>query len=174
MLNSLCRFIHSQADQFEWVLVNTQDEVLQFLFNDPGSSSHLRLFADTHEQVSTTAVGVMYRVINLPGLFENLGEYNFNQQNLKLKITISDTLCPENSGSIVACFVNGKVNLVNKNTYDVEIELDVADFSSMFMGAVTFSALEQLGRVKISNVQYLDTVNRIFLTNQKPMCMTYF
>lgn len=174
VLNSLGSFIRSQADQFEWVLVNTQDEVLQFLFDDPGSSSHLRIFADAHEQVSITAVGMMYRVINLPGLFENLGEYNFNQQNLKLKITISDTLCPENSGSIVACFVNGKVSLSDENTYDVEIELDVADFSSMFMGAVTFSALEQLGRVKISNVQYLDTVNQIFLTNQKPMCMTYY
>jgi predicted acetyltransferase len=63
---------------------------------------------------------------------------------------------------------------VNENTYDVKIELDVADFSSMFMGAVTFAVLEQLGRVKISNAQYLDMVNRIFLTNQKPMCMTYF
>jgi predicted acetyltransferase len=174
ILNSLCSFIRSQADQFEWVLVTTQDEVLQFLFDDPGSSSHLRFFNGTYEQVSATALGVMYRVINLAGLFENLGEYNFNQQNLKLKITISDTLCPENSGSIIACFVNGKVNLVNENTYDVEIELDVADFSSMFMGAVTFSALVELGRVIISNVQYLDTVNRIFLTNQKPMCMTYF
>jgi predicted acetyltransferase len=174
VLNGLCSFIRSQADQFEWVLVNTQDEMLQFLFDDTGSNSHLRIFDDVHEQVSTTAVGIMYRVINLPLLFENLAEYNFNQQNLKLKITISDTLCPENSGSIVACFVHGKVSLSEENTYDVEIELDVADFSSMFMGTVTFSALEQLGRVKISNDQYLDTVNRIFLTNQKPMCMTYF
>ena len=174
VLNSLGSFIRSQADQFEWVLVNTQDEVLQFLFDDPGSSSHLRIFDDAHEQVSTTAVGIMYRVINLPALFKNLGEYNFNQQNLKLKITISDTLCPENSGSIVACFVNGKVKLNEENSYEVEIKLDVADFSSMFMGAVTFSALEQLGRATISNVKYLNTVNRIFLTDQKPMCMTYF
>lgn len=177
-LNSLCSFIRSQADQFEWVLVNTQDEGFQFLFDDLESSSHLRIFANEHahtpEQVSTTAIGVMYRVISLPALFKNLGEYNFNQQNLKLKITINDTLCPENSGSIVACFVNGKVNLSEENSYEVEIELDVADFSSMFMGAVTFSALEQLGRAKISNVLYLDTVNRIFLTNQKPICMTYF
>jgi hypothetical protein len=48
----------------------------------------------------------------------------------------------------------------NENTYDTKTELDGADFSSMFMGAVKFSALKQLGRVKISNAQYFyDTAN---------------
>jgi len=57
---------------------------------------------------------------------------------------------------------------------DVEIEMDIAEFSSMFLGVITFKKLYEFNLANISDISYLDTVNRVFQREEKPACMTSF
>jgi predicted acetyltransferase len=58
--------------------------------------------------------------------------------------------------------------------YDVSLRLDIAEFSSLLAGSVDFSSLFRYGLVEISDPAYVNTINRIFAVEQKPMCTTSF
>ena len=52
--------------------------------------------------------------------------------------------------------------------------LDVASFSSLITGAVDFKSLYRYGLADISASRYVDTINKLFLTEEKPICTTPF
>ena len=85
-----------------------------------------------------------------------------------------DSFFKENEGSTLIHFVNGKPHLKDKGRHDVEIHLDVSDFSSLIMGVVNFKTLFEYRLAEISDTNYLGTVNTIFITEEKPKCTTLF
>jgi len=116
----------------------------------------------------------MYRVIDTKGLFKILSNHNFGDQSCKLRLIINDNFFYKNKSSTLINFVNGIPHLKVKGNHEVEIHLGVSDFSSLIMGVVNFKSLYEYGLAKISNIKYLDTVNKIFLTEKKPICTTLF
>ncbi len=58
--------------------------------------------------------------------------------------------------------------------HDVAVALDVAEFSSLLMGAVGFRSLYDFGLATISDPAHIATVDRIFAADQKPICTTAF
>jgi hypothetical protein len=58
--------------------------------------------------------------------------------------------------------------------YDVEVGLDVADFSALVMGTVRFRSLHDYGLAEISDPGAIDTLDRLFRTERKPICTTPF
>ncbi|MCZ7674065.1 MAG: sterol carrier protein domain-containing protein [Chloroflexi bacterium] len=52
--------------------------------------------------------------------------------------------------------------------------LDISDFTSLALGAVTLRQLVRFGLAAISDSAYLPTVNQIFYTEDKPQCITTF
>ena len=54
------------------------------------------------------------------------------------------------------------------------IQLDVADFSSLVLGAVGFKTLHAYGLAKLSDPEALDQVDRLFHTEARPRCVTAF
>jgi predicted acetyltransferase len=91
-----------------------------------------------------------------------------------VKISIKDTLLPSNNGSTIILIQNGKSILAGNDRYEVEITLDISDFSSLIMGAIDFRTLFNFGLAEISDENYLDKIHRIFYTEQKPVCITDF
>jgi hypothetical protein len=85
-----------------------------------------------------------------------------------------DSFWPENEGSTVVHFANGRARLDSGEGYDVAITLDVAEFSSMVVGAVGFKQLYDYGLAHISDDAYIDVVQRLFQAEQKSLCMTRF
>ncbi len=81
---------------------------------------------------------------------------------------------PENGGEYVLVIENGCATLVPDGDTDVTISLDVSEFSSLATGAIGFRKLYQYGLAMISDATYLDTVDRLFHTDQPPLCMTHF
>lgn len=172
-LAELLTFLHSQADQIRFVVIRTQDEAFHHLLSDPRNDSEV-LLPSVYHPSNVQGVGLMYRVIDLPGIFERLREHDFGGQSCRVKITIADGFFLTNAGSLVVDFREGKPSVSEADTADVEIRLDVAEFSSLLLGVVSFRSLYRYQLADISDPQYLETINRLFLVEEKPVCLTAF
>jgi predicted acetyltransferase len=169
----LLTFLHTQLDQIHRVVFATQDEFFHFLPTDPRDGSDHIIPAISHE-TNVQGVGIMYRVVDLRRIFQVLREHNFNGQNYRLKINLRDKLLPQNEVPTTVHFGNGFARLKGVVDCDVEIDIDVSDFSSLIVGAVDYRALVEYGLSDISNRRYVDVVTATFRAEQKPICHTLF
>ena len=158
-------------------MLNTQDDQLyHMLFSAPGSTDsftndgyfHLGTYRPYHRS-NEAGVCCMFRVLNTPGIFEALQAHNFGHQTCRVNIAIEDDFLPENNGSTIVHFENGTPHVTPKASYDVTISIDIASFSSLLIGVVTFNNLYNYGLATISSTDYLDTITRLFLTDAKPL-----
>ncbi|MEH7334462.1 GNAT family N-acetyltransferase [Neobacillus drentensis] len=172
-LLEICTFLHTQADQVNRIVWNTQEENVHFLIEDPRNGSH-NLLPSVYHESSLSGVGLMYRIINVHGIFEDLKNRNFNHVTAKVKLKIKDTLLPQNNVELILHAQNGWVKVASNGDHDVEISLDISDFSSMLMGVITFKELYILGRTEVSNSKYIQTMNRLFFSIEKPRCTSVF
>ena len=69
---------------------------------------------------------------------------------------------------------NGQATLLDGGAADVEIGLDVSNFSSLMVGAVDFARLYGYGLATISDAAAVPLVDRLFRAGQRPWCMTHF
>jgi predicted acetyltransferase len=172
-LASLFGFLHSQADQVRRVVFNTQDEDFYHALRDPRNGTG-KLLPDVYHESNTQGVGIMYRVLDTPGIFTLLRDHNFGIEDCTLKLMVRDSFFPENDGSTILQFRQGRPSVQTGGEYDIEIALDVAEFSSLLMGAVRFTSLYNYGLVEISDQSEVDTIDRLFRTERKPICTTPF
>ena len=172
-LSQLMTFLHSQADQINRVVFNTQDSDFHHLLTSPLNGSD-NLIPSIYHESNAQGVGIMYRVIDVPKLFTAAKAHNFGGQNCRLKIILEDSFFPQNTGSTRVDFVNGTPHLVSDSSHEVEIRLDVSDFSALVMGTVRFEWLVGNGRCALSDPAYLNTIHNLFTTHNKPLCMTHF
>ncbi len=172
-LRSLMTFLSTQEDQINRVIFNTLDENFHHLLLDPRDSSD-NLMTQVYHESNLQGVGLMYRVTDTRVLFEALRDHNFNNQSCKLKLNIRDSFIKENDGSVIVHFIGGKAVLSEVSEYEAEVDLDIADFSSLIMGAVGFKALLKYGIAKLSDSKYAEIVDRIFEMPEKPICLTLF
>lgn len=171
-LSELLTFLHTQKDQIRYVFINTQDEYFHHLMPDPRNNTD-RLIPSVYHESNTSGVGLMYRVIDVRGMFQTLKSHNFQNGTCKIKISVRDNFFEENDGEIIVHFDNGTPHLDCKE-YEVEISLDVAEFSSLVMGVVPFDRLYFYRLAEISDPRYLDTITEIFRSREKPVCTTEF
>ncbi|WP_420631160.1 GNAT family N-acetyltransferase [Candidatus Leptofilum sp.] len=172
-LRGLLAFLRAQADQIETVIFNTYDEDFHLLLHDPRNGSH-NLMPSVYHESNTQGVGIMYRVIDVPRLFDLLAGHNFGGQTLTLQLNLRDSFWPDCDGTWVLVAENGRITLNPSATPDVEIGLNVAEFSSLIIGATTFRQLLTYGLADISDPAYADAVHQIFYTPNKPVCYTSF
>jgi len=172
-LSELMTFLHTQADQIRHIIFNTQDEFFYYLLLDPRNGSPT-LIPDIYHESNIQGVGLMYRVIHAQRIFDLLGEHNFGGQTCRLKLTIEDSFLPENAGSVFLRFEDGRLHLMDDRDYDVEVCMDVAEFSSLLVGAVNFGSLYKYGLAEISDPGYVGTIDKVFAVEDKPICTTAF
>jgi len=173
VLSELISFLHTQSDQINRIIYSTQDEYFHFILNDPRDGTDNILVPLAH-QSNTQGIGIMYRVINMKRLFGTMKKRNFNNQTCKIKINIKDSFFSKNNDSIGLNILKGRLIRVNSGDYEVEVRLDVADFSSLIMGAVDFRSLYEYNPADISSTRYVGPVNSLFLVEKKPMSTTQF
>lgn len=172
-LAALLTFLHTQADQVARIQFQTQDESFYFLLRDPRNGTGNILPSVWHES-NVQGVGLMYRVIDVPRLFEVLGGHDFGGQSCRLRVELADSFLPENAGVYGVGVENGRFHPVDAATADVSIALDVAEFSALVTGVVGFRQLVEYGLAAISDAQWLDVVHRLFHAAQPPRCLTSF
>ncbi|MCK4523802.1 sterol carrier protein domain-containing protein, partial [candidate division WOR-3 bacterium] len=64
--------------------------------------------------------------------------------------------------------------IIKQNYADIKISMDIAEFSSMIVGAIDLKTLYRYGLVEIKNAGKIDEINNIFKTMEKPFCLTDF
>lgn len=172
-LHNLLAFLKNQADQVDRIIFSTQDETFHHLLHDPRNGNN-HLIPPVYHESDVQGIGMMYRVVSVSRLFGVLHEHNFGGQTCRLKMTIRDSFLPENDGSYVVWLENGRSAPQPPHAaYDVEISLDVAEFSSLVTGAVGFKELTSYGLAQISDEQFIGVINRAFAA-ERPFCMTSF
>ncbi len=172
-LAGLAAFLHTQFDQIERIVFSTSDDSFYYILEDPRNGTR-NVMRPVYHESNVCGVGIMYRVLDLERILAILKDHDFNGQSCRLKLVLRDSFFPENDGPRVIHFQNGRARLVSGDEYDVEVTMDVADFSSMFMGAVTFEKLYEYRLADISDPGYIGAVNRIFYREHKPVCLTTF
>jgi predicted acetyltransferase len=172
-LSQLLAFLQSQADQFKRVVHNTQDPHFHHLVSDPRDESD-RMYPFVTHQTNLSGVGLMYRVIHTQGLFRALEGHDFGGQTVRLKLTVQDDFLPANDGSTLLHVENGRATVVENGEHDVELTLHVSDFSSLIMGVVPLRQLWRYGKAQVSDASYVGTLDRLFRSEQPPMCTTAF
>jgi predicted acetyltransferase len=172
-LAELLSFLHSQFDQCSRVSIETSEDEFYFITSNPTISSGTKM-APTYHESHMAGVGIMYRVMDLGRLFAQLKTPSFSNDRIAVKIALKDTFLPQNNGARVVQFAGGLGQVDNGAKPDVEISLDVAEFSSMLMGAVGFNRLHTYGLAQISDAGHIDRIDRLFAYHQKPVCVTGF
>jgi predicted acetyltransferase len=171
-LTELVTYLNTQSDQVNRVIVNTPDDTWHHLLHDPRNDSgnvvHL------YHESNTQGVGLMYRVIDVPRLFAQLQAHRFGTATLALEVVLQDSFFPPNHHRTLVRFTQGVAAVQASGAPDVTMTLDVAEFSSLLMGAVTFADLYRYGLVTVSHNSYVEPLDRLFHVPQKPRCLTHF
>ncbi len=181
-LGGFTGFLNSLADQVDRVVFNTQQPGFHLILEDPRNGSGALIPSVYHESYRT-GVGLMYRVVSLEKLVESTSHRVFCGPDVDLTINLTDSFRPANSGRYCISFRSGRATLSARGCERhettttavalAEISLDVAELSSLWMGAVGFRTLYQLGLVQADGVS-VDLLNDLFAVKQKPQCIAHF
>ena len=179
-LAQLLGFLNGQQDQARYVIFPTQDEQIHHLLSDP-RTGNARMISPVYHESNVQGVGMMYKVLNVPGLFHQLAakQHDFNGQSVRLRLRVDDPFYDEGAGITLLHFAQGQVQVMPDDgsldgEYDVAVRLSVGHFSSLILGAVDLHSLVRHGQATISRPALLPVVNRLFATDAKPICMTGF
>jgi predicted acetyltransferase len=94
--------------------------------------------------------------------------------SLAVRFHLEDTFVPENSAPFVVNFEQGRPSWVSDGPYDVEVSMDISTFSSLALGVISFGKLAAYGSLSVSSAEYVDILDALFHTDQKPVCTTPF
>jgi len=169
----LMTFVKSQSDQIRYVIFNTQDEGFGGTVPDPRNHTD-RMLAPIFQEVCRTGYGLMYRICDVPAFFEEIGDCNFGDLNLNLRINVSDSFVLENNSPILLEFVDGHCSIAKKASANVVLDIDIAELSSLMMGNVNLTTLVKYGLATVSDSRYLGMLSSAFAVNERPICLTYF
>lgn len=172
-LAGLLGFLRKQADQIDRIIYETQDETFHYVLSDPRDGSG-NLLAGLWHQSNTQGMGIMYRVIDVGRLFAVLSDHDFGGVTARVRLDLTDTFLSENAGSYRLLFDSGRAVVAEVGEVDVSVGLDIADFSSLAVGAVDFERLHAYGRANISDSAFTPIVDRIFRAAARPWCLTSF
>lgn len=171
-LHALSGFLHSQKDQVQRVIIHTQDPYFHHLLEDP-RNHHDNMFFPFYHESYLNGIGIMYRVVDVPELFRQLGGHDFCGETFTLGLTLEDTFYPANDGRWVIRFDQGKAT-VTEGGADVEVAMDIASFSSLITCSVSLRALVRLGRASLDAPTWLHRLDKVFATAELPLCMNRF
>ena len=170
----LSAFLHSQSDQVEHIIYNTQDNEFHHLLADPrNGGNHLFL---TAQECNLQGVGIMYRVLNVEKFLASLKSNFLNISNhITVSFKINDSFLTKNEKEYHVQFEKGFLeSLPEDSKTDVQIEIDIADFSSLIMGTVNFSTLYYSELVKISQPKFISTLDALFRNGISPITIEQF
>ncbi len=169
----LLSFLQSQADQINRVVLTTADEDFHVLLSDPGNGTD-RLLPSVYHESHVSGVGLMYRIIDIPGFFHQLSQRRFGRENCLLRLHVRDSFLPENEGSWLIGFRDGLPHVEEEGQADVELSMDIADFSSLAMGVVSLRKLYLYGLAEVSDEKAIPLLDRLFAAKEKPKSTTPF
>lgn len=172
VLRKLLGFLRKQEDQVNLVIFNTEDENFAYLLDNPLNDS-LNYIPYGYLETNTQAIGVMYKIFDVKKAFEHCAHRNYNNANLAVRFLIKDDFSKEKKEEVIVKFEKG-VAILNSKEYEVTVKINIAEFSSLFLGCVSIKGLFNLGLLEVDNEELIEELDRAFYCNEKPVCYTDF
>jgi predicted acetyltransferase len=141
------------------------------LLSDPRNQSE-RLIPGLFHESHSIGIGMMPRVINPSTAIEQIQHRNFGPESLIVQFEIIDDFL-DKMYHVTVAFDKGSCELSSKHA-DVTIRIDIANYSSLLFGAVSFKSLHNYGLITLSNSSYADKLITLFKWNEKPICTLSF
>lgn len=160
-------FLNSQMDQVKRIQYMTYDPDFYHYFANSVNESK-EYYHLIHQNFSFEKTGLMYKIANPVDFMENLNPKTFETQNLKVRFIIENELSQKNKKFILTYnFAIGKI-VNNDSNVDLTLTMNLARFSSILMGSLSFSSAAKHGLVEIDNKNYIDCVDKLFRTKNMP------
>ncbi len=162
-------FLQSQRDQIRYVLLNTQEEEFYLALDDPRNGSD-RLLVSVYHETNRQGSGVMYRVVDAERVIMMLDGTGI--PDFVCRLTIRDDLIARNDRVFTVVVKGGQISIGDEEPA-VSLTLDIADFSSLVMGAATLRGLVRFGKAHVPE-EWSGVLGQLFGYAKKPFCTTGF
>lgn len=171
VLQEFLTFLHSQADQFERVVFQTQDDQFYYLLADPRNHTE-RLLPGLFHESHRVGLGMMPRIVNSAKAIQEIRNRTFGNESVIVQFNITDNFLSEKS-DVAVSFKNGTGTLTSEPP-EVTIYIDIANYSSLLFGAVSFKTLHHYGLITLSSSSYVDKLGNLLDGGIKPICTVSF
>lgn len=168
VLKSFLTYLYRQGDLAQTVLLRSGEEDFYHLLMDPQHNSFYSI-PFGYLQTNVSAVGNMYKIPDLKRFVESTSYREFpKEEEVRVKFFYRDEIL-DHEKAFVLCFKEGKWYPGNEEAVaQVSITARQGDLSSLFLNASSLSALIRLGVMEISEMSYVDQLDRLFRYGQKP------
>lgn len=161
-------FLNSQIDQVKRVQFTTFDKDFYHYFSNTVNESK-DFYHIIYQNISFEKTALMYKISDPLKFFENLNPNIFNQEDITIKFVIQNELFPKNK-KIMLTYNFAKSKIVNnEENIDLTLKMNLARFTSILMGSLSFSSAVRYGLVEIDNIKYIDCVDKLFRSKNMPV-----
>jgi len=170
VLESLLAGLRMQADLAQSVIIRTGEPDFYHLLDSPQDiSGNYMDFGFLQTNVS--AVGTMYKVVDIKGFIDDAGDRIFPPVDFSAKFEVYDELAHKTE-SFVMTFEGGRWFYEPKGDAYTVIKCNLSDFSSLLMGSAEFGGLVRLGVIETNNPGRTRLLDYLFHAEQKPFTNT--
>ncbi len=170
-LKASLNFLRNQADQVSKIAFSTPFKSFYFNMEDIRHMDKRILREPGFHHTFDSGMGIMYRALDPVNLIINRP---VEIDNIKIRFLLTDSFMPENETDFIICWNDNNPSLSKDSNYELELKMDISDFSSWIMNSIDISTMHQYGLVEISDETYLDTLIKAFFYKQQPICLQRF
>lgn len=173
-LQQFMTFFASQTDQIDRVRIYSNDEYLPLLFTNPDSGEN-RAYDGAIQEIGRRNMGYMARLIDVRRYFtlESHCEHTVNRP-FTLALAVRDNFVESNDATFFLRVEGDHIALLPDASADVTLSTDIADLSSLVMGAIPLRQFLRIGRMELSDTSYTDDIQCAIGWSTKPQNYTYF
>ncbi|MBN2828960.1 MAG: GNAT family N-acetyltransferase [Candidatus Cloacimonetes bacterium] len=170
-LKASLNFLNSQSDQVSEIAFSTPFKNFYYNLADIRALDGRILREPGFHHTYDAGMGIMYRSLDPIKL---LLKRPCTLDKLKIRFLITDSFVEETAKDFIIEWKEGKASKSKGKKYDLEMRLDISDFSSWIMNSIDLTTLHQYGLVEISDEAYLSVLNQAFYYQQGPICLQRF
>ena len=170
-LKASLNFLHSQSDQVTEIAFSTPFKNFFFNMTDIRHMDKRVLREPGFHHTHDTGMGIMYRSLDPVKLIMNRP---VELDNMKIRFILTDSFMTDSKQDFIINWKQNKAIRSKGKRYDLEIKMDVSDFTSWIMNAIDLSTLFDYGLVELSDDSMLNKINRAFYYQQQPICLQRF
>ena len=167
-------FFASQTDQIERVRIYTYEEYFHMLFTNPDSGEN-RAYDGAIQETGRKIMGFMFRILDLDNYFRQQNHCDKPvSREFTLELQVEDSFMESNNKKVQLHIKDKEVKLVRGQRADVTLKTNIADLSSLVIGAIPLEAFLWTGRMQCSDTAYAQDIQNAIGWSQKPKNYTYF
>lgn len=173
-LKQFLTFFASQIDQIDRVRIYTYEPYFHMMFTNPDSGEN-RAFDGAIQEIGRRNMGYMFRIFDLPAYFkiQNHCEAPVSRPFV-LKLAVEDSFVKDNDGEFYLRVEGDTVTCIEQAQADVTLHTNIADLSSLVMGAIPLKEFVFADRMQLDDSSYLDDIQKAIGWSEKPKNYTYF